>query len=160
MQEILCLLFLNKEGALKMQLKGDLGKLEINVLMREDSETTDYWDGNWLKSEIRIHVDGFDSVYETNLRVDDLQIFYEGLISLQNGSAKEAEFTTMEEGLYLHCRVEAAGTMNCKGKANNDTGNTLSFRLQTDLAALDVFVNDLKTVLTLYPLIGDSDNKG
>lgn len=138
-----------------MRLKGDIGKLEIKILKRSNSETEDYWDANWLESEIRIDVPGFSTLYGTNLRVDDLQRFYEGLTALQNSSVKEAEFTTMEEGLYLHFELVPNGSINCKGKANNDTGNSLDFNLQTDLASLDVFVDELKTVLQSYPLVGN-----
>lgn len=138
-----------------MRLKGDIGKLEIKILKRSNSETEDYWDANWLESEIRIDVPGFNALYGTNLRVDDLQRFYEGLTALQNSSVKEAEFTTMEEGLYLHCELALNGNINCKGKANNDTGNSLDFNLQTDLASLDDFVDELKAVLQSYPLVGN-----
>ncbi|MDR2385884.1 MAG: hypothetical protein LBD80_09555 [Tannerella sp.] len=137
-----------------MILKGDIGKLEIKVLKRSNSETDDYWDGNWLESEIRIDVPGFNTLYGTNLRVDDLQRFYEKLTDLQSRNINEAEFTTMEEGLYLHCELVANGLIECKGKANNDTGNSLNFRLQTDLASLDIFVNELKMILKSYPLVG------
>jgi hypothetical protein len=137
-----------------MILKGDTGKLEIKVLKRSNSETDDYWDGNWLESEIRIDVQGFNALYGTNLRVDDLQYFYKRLTALQNYSIDEAEFTTMEEGLYLYCKLTANGIVECKGKANNDTGNSLDFRIQTDLASLDMFVRELKTVLKYYPLAG------
>jgi hypothetical protein len=138
-----------------MRLKGDIGKLEIKILKRSNSETEDYWDANWLESEIRIDIPGFNTLYGTNLRVDDLQRFYEGLTDLQNSSIKEAEFTTMEEGLYLHCELLPNGNINCKGKANNDTGNSLDFIFQTDLASLDVFVDELKAILQSYPLVGN-----
>lgn len=60
----------------------------------------------------------------------------------------------MEEGLYFFCKTEYNGIINCKGKANNDTGNNLEFRFQTDLAALDVFVNEFEAILKSYPLVG------
>jgi len=137
-----------------MRLTGDLGKLEISVLRRSNSETDDYWDGNWLESQIKIDVQGINTLYGTNLRVDDLQRFYESLKALQNDTTKESEFTTMEEGLYLHFQVESNGSVNCKGKANTDSGDSLDFKLQTDLATLDRFVVELETTLESYPLVG------
>jgi len=137
-----------------MILKGDTGILEITILKRSNSETDDYWDGNWLESEIRIDVPGFKALYGTNLRVEDLQRFYESLLALKNNRSKEAEFTTMEEGLYLHLDVEPNGTINCKGKANNEGGNSLDFKVQSDLATLDSFIDDLRTTLESYPIVG------
>ncbi len=138
-----------------MRLKGDIGKLEIEILKRSNSETEDYWDANWLESEIRIDVPGFSAFYGTNLRVDDLKSFYERLTALQNSSRKEAEFATLEEGLYLYCELAPNGSVNCKGSTNNGTGNSLNFNLQTDLASLGVFVDELRKILTSYLLIGN-----
>lgn len=87
-----------------MIIIGDKGKLEIDILRRSNLNTNDYWDGNWLESKIKIDVLGFNAIYKTNLRVEDLQRFHEALVMLQNGKTADAEFTTMEEGLYLHCR--------------------------------------------------------
>ena len=58
-----------------MRIKNEASKLEINILRRSNSETEDYWDGNWLETEIRIQVSGFNCIYGTNLHVDDLQKF-------------------------------------------------------------------------------------
>ncbi len=138
-----------------MVLKGDIGRLEINVLKRINSETNDYWDDNWLQSEIRIDVPGFKVFYGFNLRVDDLQRFYKGLITLKNSNSRKVEFTTMEEGLYLYLNIENNGVVNCKGKANNENGNSLDFKLQSDMATLDIFIGDLETTLRFYPLIGN-----
>ncbi len=138
-----------------MKLKGDSGKLEINILRRSNSETDDYWDGNWLESEVRVEVSGFSSLYGINLRVDDLQRFYESLTALQKDNAKDSEFTTMEEGLYLHFAVNPNGSINCKGKASNEIGDSLDFKYQTDLASLDTFMSELEIVLKSYPLIGN-----
>jgi len=138
-----------------MRLNGDTGKLEIKILGRIKPETDDYWDANWLESEIEVDILGFNALYGANLRVDDLQTFYERLTPLQDGSAKKAEFTTMEEGLYLHCEVAPNGQINCKGIARDDTGISMDFKLQIDLASLDVFVSELKAVLASYPLVGN-----
>eukprot|EP01132_Coremiostelium_polycephalum_P001037 gene1037-1315_t len=105
----------------EMILKGDIGRLEIKILKRSNFDSNDYWDSNWLESEISIDIPGFIALYETNLRVDDLQRFYDKLTNIQSGKVKEAELITMENGLYLHCKLSINGIIECKGKANNDT---------------------------------------
>jgi hypothetical protein len=137
-----------------MILKGDTGRLEINILKRSNSQSTDYWDGNWLEAVIGVEISGSKVLYNTNLRVDDLQGFNKKIIDMRNGNIKECEFTTMEEGLWLHFRTEFNGSVNCKGKTNSYNGNSLNFALQTDFLSLDFFINELGIILKLYPLVG------
>ena len=139
-----------------MILKGDKGEIELHILRRSNPDTEEFWDGNWLESKIIINISGFKINYTTNLRVDDLQRFYEGLIVFQNGKTTEVEFTTMEEGLYLHCHLEINGNVNCKGRASNDTGNIFDFKLQTELVSIDTFITDLKSILKQYPMVGNN----
>lgn len=140
-----------------MELKGETGDLKIIILKRTDTDKDDYWDSNWLESEIRINVPGFKALYGTNLRIDDLADFYNELIGLQNNTIIEAEFVTMEEGLYLNCKLQYNGAITCIGKANNSDGNNLNFNIQSDLASLDIFIDELSFVLESYPLIGHLD---
>ncbi len=135
-----------------MKLLGDSGKLEINILGRNHPDSLDFWDGNWLNSEVKIDVPGFNVFYETNLRLDDISRFYQALIKLKSGASKEAEFTTLEDGLYFHIALERNGSINCNGKASNNLGNTLNFILDTDLATLDNFVGEIDAILKSYPL--------
>ena len=136
-----------------MELSGT-GKIEITILRRVNSETNDYWDGNWLEVEIRIEVFGIKTIYRANFRVKDLQRFYEDLTLLDEKTSEKAEFTTMEEGLYLHINVELNGIVNCIGRADTGSGNRMDFNVQSDLATLDVFIRELKTNLESYPLVG------
>ena len=136
-----------------MELSGT-GKIGITILRRVNSETNDYWDGNWLEVEIRIEVFGIRTIYRANFRVEDLQRFYEDLTLLNEKTSKKAEFTTMEEGLYLHINVELNGVVNCIGRADTGNGNGMDFNVQSDLATLDVFIRELKTTLESYPLVG------
>lgn len=139
---------------LTMKIQGDLGSLEINIYGRSDSETSDYWDGNWLNSEIQVNIPTFKSSYKSNLRVDDLQRFYQRILALQNCSANEVEFTTMEEGLYLSIKLDYNGDLNCKGIAADGNGNSLNFGFKTDSASLNIFKGELESTLILYPIVG------
>lgn len=138
-----------------MKIIGDASVIEINILNRSNSGTDDYWDANWLECEIKIKVPGFSAQYNTNLRVDELLSFCKNLVSIQNWTETNAIFTTLEEGLYLHCHIEANGGINIEGKAENEIGNNLTFRFQTDFSSLNIFTNELILDLKHYPLIGN-----
>lgn len=137
-----------------MILESETGTIEIKILNRTDTETTDYWDGNWLHSAIKINVRGFSAIYNANLRVDDLQRFYANLLSIKNDCIKEAKFTTMEEGIYLDLKIEPKGSLTCIGRANDENGNSLKFKIESDQASLNHFTEKVRTTLELYPLIG------
>lgn len=140
-----------------MLLRGDSDSLEIVALRRSNTETDDYWDGNWLVSEVRIEVRGFTARFHTNLRVDELRRWHETLRPLQSGSTRRAEIGAMEEGLTLSFEVKPTGAVNCIGTAKNHTGASLEFRMGADLPALEVFLSGLQETLRSYPLVGTSD---
>lgn len=138
-----------------MKISGTTGEqLEISILRRSNPKSLDYWDANWLECEIKIIVSNFNSIYGTNLRVEELQKFYADLIKLQKGIENEALFITIEEGLYLECKIKRNGILEITGKATNEVGNNLSFSVQTDFTSLDTFINEMKAALEIYPLKG------
>lgn len=136
-----------------MKIKNETSEVQINILRRSNSNTEDYWDGNWLEAEIRIQVRGFSCIYGTNLRADDFEKFYSDILMLNSGNNKEIEFTTMEEGLYLHLTAEPYGRIRCSGKGKDDASNSLEFNFEIDLMSLDSIIAELKTLLKLYPVI-------
>ena len=139
-----------------MVLKGELGTIEINVIRRSSTNTDDYWDANWLESEIKVNVPGFKVSYGISLRVEDLQTFYDALVNLTAFTANKAEFKTMEEGLYLKCIANSRGQVVCSGRAKNQP-NILEFELQTDIISVNNFASELKSTLELFPLIGKEE---
>lgn len=91
------------------------------------------------------------------MRVDDLQSFYDNLISLERCAVKQAEFTTMEEGLHLLCTMKPNGSVLCTGAAADENGNILKFVLKTDLFSIGNLARQLKSTLSAYPIIGKID---
>lgn len=137
-----------------MKLEGESGIIEISILGRSHVNAQDYWDANWLDSEIKVEVYCFKAHYITYVRVDDLQRFYDELIKLEHFAVKQAEFTTMEEGLHLLCTMRPNGSVLCTGTAADETGNILKFALKTDLISIGNLARQLKSTLNLYPIIG------
>lgn len=138
-----------------MLLKNNSDFLEINILKRDNTDTNDYWDANWLEAKIQIVVQGFTANYETNLRIEDLQRFYEQITKLQENKSQEIEFSTMEEELYLKGKLKSTGILMCDGEANNQTGNILRFKLNLDDMSLNNFAQQLRKILQDYPIIRD-----
>lgn len=128
--------------------------LEIKVLGRKYPDTNNYWDINWLDAIVKISAFGFTADYYTNLRTDEFQSFYNALIPLKDTTGNEAEFSSMEEGLYLNCAIRRTGRLDCKGTAQNFSGNKLEFSLSADNQVLYDVLNQLESLLKDYPVIG------
>lgn len=140
-----------------MILQSQNSFIQINILQRSYLESTDFEDGNWLDSELKISVSGFNALYGANLRTDDFQWFYEALKNLSNNISKEVEFTTMEEGLYLKGKLDITGNIKWEGVAKEPNGNSLIFFLETDNNSIEKLIKDVKDILDEYPVFGSMD---
>ena len=141
-----------------MEINGGVNKMIIDVLNRTNEDKNDYWNSNWLYTEIKIDVLGFKGFYDTNLRTDDFILFVEGLEKLRSGDSKEVEFNTLEEGIYLKGILEMTGNVQWEGVAKpSDGNNVLTFKIETDNASIDKLINEAKIISNEYPLIGNPE---
>ncbi len=137
-----------------IKLVGENATLKIKILGRENPNTNDYWDGNWLKAEIYLELLGIKVAYATNIRVEEIQAFLEKLVSFYNNDIDKVEFTTMEEGIYLFLQNQKSGVILIKGVAVIETSGKLEFQFSTDILSLEKFYKDLKGNMSQYPLVG------
>jgi len=129
-----------------MVIKGEAGEIEIKVTPIDINHCND----DWITAEIKITVPGFNAWYGTSIRVDELRQFCEDLIKLDNLTAKRAEFTTLEQGLYLECNLQKNGHVLCSGTAITENGDSLNFTIQTDLASINKSISQLKTTVSQF----------
>ncbi|MCU0338442.1 MAG: hypothetical protein MUE30_01045 [Spirosomaceae bacterium] len=139
-----------------MILRSGDNYVQIDVLERLYQNDNDYWDGNWLNSEVKINFFGFKGIYGTNFRSDEFQQFYNHLIKLKNNLTQKVEFAAMEEGLYLEGKIDVTGNIKWKGIAKPEFGSIqFIFDLETDSASIDNVIHQLKEILEKYPVIGN-----
>ena len=138
-----------------MILKGEGRFLEIRILRRSHPESLDFEDGNWLETEIRITIPGFNGCFGANLRTDDFSRFNRDLERLKASQANEIEFTTMEEGIYLKGKVEMSGNIQWIGTAKSSYGDSsLMFTIRTDFTSIDGLLYQVQGILKNYPVVG------
>jgi hypothetical protein len=126
----------------------------INISLYPDSN--DFWDGNWLESEIRINAPDINVLSGITLRAEDFLRFYEGLKKMQDDQLQEVEFTTMEEGIYFKGKSDITGNIKWEGIAKlGYEGNSLTFRIETDHASIDRLSAEVKEILSDYPVKGN-----
>jgi len=140
-----------------MLLKGEVGKLAVNIKARNDSSTLDFWDANWLFTEINLETLSFKASYRANLRTDEFQRFYLELDDLLNYTADEAGFNSTEEWLTLRMIRNKSGLFTCKGKIAiiDYPGNSLEFNFAVDAPSTERFKEEIKEILDKYPVIGE-----
>lgn len=137
-----------------MIFKNDIDFLEMKVIRRNHPNSDDYWDGNWLYTEINILVGGFKANYYTNLRAEELHKFYQDLTLLYNYAVKDIEFVTLEKGIYLKFKSQSNGLLDCEGVARCGVKNSLNFELVIESEALKNGLFQLQDIIKQYPMVG------
>ena len=114
-----------------MKLKSGESEVEIKIIRRSNPNAIDYWDGNWLISEVKVSINGMKAIYKTNFRADDFERFKNDLVKVKDKNSTNIEFTTMEEGLYLKGQLEIDGNVKWEGLAKGPDNNKLKFKIET-----------------------------
>lgn len=135
-----------------MLFKNDNESIELNVLRRNNCDTEDYWDANWLQAEVKICLPGFNAHCGLMVAVDDFKPFLEQLVSLKTGASKSATFSTIEDEFYLELSTQPNGSLLCEGFVAAHA-NKLLFQLVADRTSLDSSVPRVETVVKRYASI-------
>lgn len=130
--------------------------LTVRPLYRPYDQCQDYWDGNWVKSQIIIRVGGFHANITASLRTDEFFRFKEELSRLYSTLKGQASFSSMEEWLTIHVEGDGLGHFEaeCVTMDEVGTGNRLQFRLDFNQTELPGIVKGLEGILQAFPVRG------
>jgi hypothetical protein len=130
--------------------------LRVRVLRRTYPTADDYWDGNWLNTEIEISAGEFGGGYAANLRVDEFVDFRRQLALLSENLKGKASFTATEPWIQISAEGDGLGHFDvaCEAKDNLGPGNTLNFRLGFDQTELARMLHQLGRIVERFPLRG------
>jgi hypothetical protein len=128
----------------------------IQVLGRMHANATDFWDGNWLVSPVKLELGAFTGRLEAGLRVDELANFREQLQVLYRTLEGEARLQSIENWLILVAKGDGLGHIEVVGAAMDEpgTGNELRFRLELDQTYLPEIIDSLAQVEAAFPVLG------
>ena len=131
----------------------------IRPLWRSHPKETDYWDGNWIESEVKLRVGGFRGSYRASLRAEDFAGFRNELATLTETLSGVARFCTMEEQLELELKGDDMGHVRVNGKALDDAGigNVLEFTFEIDQTYLPELTRSVESVMSRFPVVGSPD---
>ena len=133
-----------------MELKGDTSKFEIEILGRSNPNSTDEWDRKWIEVELKINLNGFNSLQYIELLDDDLIRFNISIGNALKDYSIPIIFDTLEEFLHIEGRInQENNTIFWKGYSinPNDIRNKLDFNFETDIGQIEKLQEELKMSL-------------
>lgn len=135
--------------------------LSVEVLRRSYPSEEDYWDGNWLVTRVGIQTGGFNGRINADLRTDEFASFLAELEQLYVKLTGTASFAPMEPWLTIKVTGGGLGhfTADCEArdgfpKDAIGSGGILSFEIAFDQTELPPIIDQLKQLLSAYPVVG------
>jgi hypothetical protein len=135
-------------------------RVDVYVRGRMLPQSTDYWDGNWLESDIVVDVGAFHGKIAAALRIDELQRFRRELEVVYLTVAGRAHLASLEEWITLDVKVDAFGHVGVDGQIQDQpgTGNRLLFHIaELDQTDLPPVIEGLTAIEAAYPILGMPD---
>ena len=128
--------------------------IEVDVLGYERAPVGEYWDDNWLTSQIRIRAGGFIGNINASILTGELAEFLTQLRPLNETLNGTVEFSTLEEQLHLVLTGDGMGHIELVGDVADQPGigNRLTFTLQFDQSLLGNAVRDLEKATAAFPV--------
>ena len=129
-------------------------RIEIEVLRYENAPVGEYYDDNWLRSQIRVRTGGFRGRVDAAVLAGELSAFFAGLRPLHETLRGSAEFSTMEQQLHLRLVGDGKGHVELTGEVADQPGigNRLHFTLQIDQSQLGASIHELERVTAEFPV--------
>jgi len=134
--------------------KSEYQRIEIDVLRYEQPAGGEYYNDNWLTTQIRIRAGGFRGKVDAPLLTGELAAFLAGLRPLYDPLCGTAEFLTMEDQLHLRLVGDGKGHVELTGEVLDQAGigNRLHFTIQIDQSLLRAAIHKLERVTAEFPV--------
>jgi hypothetical protein len=131
-------------------------RIKLTVLGRSHPSCTDYWDGNWLRTDVAVQVGGFSGRYVADLRAEEFRSFKDEVNNLYSALDGEAAFTTMEGQVSLLLRGDGLGHVSVKAELLDAAGigNRLHCEFGVDQTYLPALIDSLEAIDAAWPVLG------
>ena len=142
-------------------LIGDAGAQHVLVRAqsRHHPHLFDYWDGNWISSEVEIAAGGMRAVFRAELRSEEFQAFFDEAEALSRSLEGTATFSTAEGQLAFSLTGDPSGRLRLVGEARDAPGsaNHLHFAFDIDQSCLPQICRSLEVLLAAFPVVGAAE---
>jgi hypothetical protein len=138
-------------------IRGDGGKVQIEVLNYERPNATEGSDANWLACKCGVTVREFSCDVSLSLVTDDFVRFLGDLDQAQRSLKGTAVFASLESGLTLEIKFKAAGHADVLGTVQSQLSvvpsrTKLDFSFESDQSFLSHSVEELRAVIQQFPV--------
>jgi hypothetical protein len=129
-------------------------RIEVEVVRYERPAAGEYYDDNWLTTQIRVRAGGFRGQVDAAVLTGELGAFLTALRPLYETLRGSAEFSTMEQQLRLRLTGDGKGHIELNGEVldHPGIGNRLHFTLQLDQSQLGASIHELEKVTAEFPV--------
>jgi hypothetical protein len=139
-------------------LVGNVGgeHVQISLLSRSHSGHDDYWDGNWIASEVELRAGAYRASFRSDFRSEDFVSFHKSVCQLSETLRGSAKFDTIEGQLALKLISDGLGHIRVEGTSLDvaGVGNRLNFHFDIDQTYLAGIVRSLEKSINTYPVVG------
>ena len=143
---------------MKFHLLGEETKVEIDVLARKYPNSSDYWDGNWVISNVKVEVPGYYVTFLASLRTDEIRDFVIDLKSMNRHLKGKVILKNLESFIHFEGEMNKVGQIVWSGETCYPVGSgaVLSFEFVSDQSHLYNLIKELENITYEYPVIGES----
>lgn len=141
---------------MKFQISGDDAKIEIAVNSRSHPQSSDYWDGNWIASTIKIEIPGYKAQFNADLRTDELRDFVNELKEMDKKLKGKANLVNLDGYLELEAELDIRGRISWIAETCYPAGMgaVLKFDFYSDQSYLKGIINEIEAILSVFPVLG------
>lgn len=139
----------------KLNILGTETKIEIEVLERCFPEAIRSWEGDWVKTAIRVQIPGFSADFHADLRTDEFREFRNQLVSMNKNLEGTATLISIENVIRANAMMNPQGgifwTVTIRYPVSS--GAVLDFEFGSDQSYLDQLIKELEEVLVEFPVL-------
>ncbi|GGA40859.1 WapI family immunity protein [Psychrobacillus lasiicapitis] len=141
---------------MKFRLLGEKTKVEIEILGREHPNSYDYWDGNWVVSNVKVQIPGYYVDFNASLRTDEIRDFVDDLKLMDRHLSGKAILNNLDSFIHFEGKMDKLGHIEWSGETCYPvgTGAVLSFEFMSNQSYLKDLIKDLEDITDVYPVIG------
>jgi hypothetical protein len=138
----------------KVSIKGDGGKIVVEVFDYENPLAQNPDDASWLKATLTCAIGSFSGAWETAFTTYDLMALHDRMEQVLRSAFGRASFQNTEGDLTLNVEFSKSGKVQIDGVAepHGSVKAALHYIFASDPSAVAETVRELKQVIERFPV--------